>query len=88
MKNVSVIFLACSFLFIQLGCKKDKITYTISGTVSDQTFNTTLNGTTVRLYITEAGTSTQKLIETVTTSSNGAYTFTFESRQRKLLFTS
>lgn len=78
MKNVSVIFLACSFLFIQLGCKKDKITYTISGTVSDQTFNTTLNGTTVRLYITEAGTSTQKLIETVTTSSNGAYTFTFE----------
>lgn len=78
MKSVSIVFIASLFVFLNLGCKKDKITYTISGTVSDLTFNTTLNGTTVRLYITEAGTSTQKLIETVTTSSNGAYTFTFE----------
>lgn len=78
MKNALLLITAVFLLSIQFACKKDKITYTIKGSVADQTFSSNLSGATVKLYITEAGSSSPKLINSLTTASDGSYTFTFE----------
>ena len=74
------VFALILLLGIGLGaCKKKKITYTVEGIVTDASYSQPLSGATVQLYGTPAGSSTpSQLIGTVTTGSDGKYSFTFD----------
>jgi len=74
--------LFCFGLFLFLGCKKKTITYKIVGSVNDQTFSSNLSGATVELKVTYAGTGNLVTKETVSTSSDGS--FTFELKRDKI----
>lgn len=66
---------------IVIGCKKGKSDLTMTGTVSDATFNQSLNGATVKLYEVEAGGGSQSLIGSTNVGSDGSYSFTFPRNQ-------
>jgi len=74
------VFTLIVLLGISFGaCKKKKISYTVEGIVTDASFSQALSGATVQLYGTPAGSSTpSQLIGTVTTGSDGKYSFTFD----------
>lgn len=60
-------------------CKKKKISYTVEGIITDASYSQPLSGATVQLYGTPAGSSNpSQLIETVTTGSDGKYSFKFD----------
>ena len=70
-------------LFLILGlasitaCNKGKADFTLKGTITDTTFSTSLEGATVKLYETEAGTFSSTLIAESTIGADGSYSFTF-----------
>lgn len=73
MKNVIIAFLILSALG---ACKKKDITYTVEGTITDETFGQSLAGATVSLYEVPAGGATPTdLVATVITGSDGKYSF-------------
>lgn len=72
-------FLLLIILGINLSaCKKGNLEYKIEGTISDKSFNTTLAGATVTLYVLKIGTSTPIEFGHVTTGSDGKYSFSFK----------
>jgi hypothetical protein len=73
------ILLAClSVLLIgNYACKKGKADFVLTGTITNTTFNTPLDGAVVQLYGTEAGGAGTNLIATMTLGSDGIYSFTF-----------
>jgi hypothetical protein len=72
-----------STLFLILGlvsitaCNKGKADFTLKGTISDDTFGTTLEGGTVQLFELEAGSLNTSLIGESTIGADGSYSFTF-----------
>ena len=62
-------------------CKKGKADFTLTGKITDTSFNASLEGATVKLYETVAGGSSTNLIGTSTTGSDGSYSFTFPRDQ-------
>jgi len=81
MKKGSLALLVLSVLLVFSGCKKGKADFTLTGQLTDATFSTSLSGLSVSLYEVEAGTTTETLIGTTTTSSDGSYSFTFPRNQ-------
>lgn len=79
MKKVAL--LAILSLFLISSCKKGKAEFTLSGTITDATFNSSLTNATVKLYATEAGSSATNQIASTTLDAQGNYTFTF-SREK------
>ena len=67
--------------FSVLSCKKGKADFTITGTISNTSLSSGLNGATVKLYETPAGSGTLELLSTVTTNSSGTYSFVFPRNQ-------
>lgn len=61
--------------FVLDSCKKKNIEYTIEGTLSDKSFNTNLAGATIKLYVTEVGNTSLIEVGSVTTGSDGKYSF-------------
>lgn len=74
------VFALVLLLSLGLGaCKKKKISYTIEGIVTDASYSQPLSGATVQIFGAPAGSSSpSQLIETVTTGSDGKYSFTFD----------
>lgn len=68
-------------LFVFSSCKKGKADFTLTGVITDQTFNSPLSGATVNLYATTAGGSSTDLIAQTTVGSDGAYSLTFPRDQ-------
>jgi hypothetical protein len=58
-------------------CKKGQGEFLLTGTLTDNTFNTALNNATVKLYKVPAGSTQEILIGTQTTGSEGKYSFEF-----------
>jgi len=68
------------FLLLALSltaCKKGAGEFTLEGKITDETFNSGLNGATLELYKTPIGTTTEILIETLTLTSDGLYSIKF-----------
>ncbi len=74
-------YLLISIFLVAAACKKGKADFTIKGVLTDATFNQSMAGISVSLYEIEAGTTTQSLIGTVSTGSDGSYSFTFPRNQ-------
>lgn len=61
-----------------IGCKKDELTFTLQGTVTDATFNTALVGAKVELIeMSVAGSAPNKTVGSTVLGSDGSYRFTF-----------
>lgn len=73
----ALVLIVSSFFFIA-SCKKGNIEYTIEGTIQDKSFNNTLSGALVKLYVVEVGTSNLVELGSVTTGSDGKYSFKFK----------
>jgi hypothetical protein len=76
MKLRSLFF--CSIFFIVIGCKKGAGTFTIKGTITDETFNSGLSGATIQLYKVPVASNNEILVESKTLSPEGTYSFTFQ----------
>ena len=66
---------------VSVSCKKGKADFTLSGKITDESYNTPLSGATVKLYETVAGGSSIDLVGTSSTASDGSYSFTFPREQ-------
>lgn len=66
---------ALSFVFLFNGCKKKDITYTITGVIHDNCFNTTLDS--AQVTITATGSPKDDFTKTITTGPDGVYSITF-----------
>ena len=75
--KIHLFLFAALFSTLLLSCKKGIADFTLTGTITDQTFNAPLAGATVRLYATEAGSLITSQIGSVTTDAQGNYSFTF-----------
>lgn len=75
MKN-NVVFFVLGLLLLS-SCKKGVGDFTLTGTITDQTFSTNHVGATVGLYATVAGSLETNQIASMTTDENGTYSFTF-----------
>lgn len=64
-------------IFLIGSCKKGKTDFTLKGTITDASFNTALTGATVKLYATDAGTTSTDQIASTTLDANGNYSFSF-----------
>jgi hypothetical protein len=71
----------CSIIFLFLGCKKGAGTFTIKGIITDETFNTGLNGATVELYKVPVASNNKIFVEAKTLGSDGSYQFSFPREQ-------
>ena len=60
-----------------MSCKKSVAIYTLTGTLTDQTFNQALIGATVDLYKVTPGSTYQKHMGTFNVGSDGKYLFSF-----------
>tara|TARA_B110000285_G_scaffold228649_1_gene291945 strand:- start:635 stop:1258 length:624 start_codon:yes stop_codon:yes gene_type:complete len=78
MKNVLIITLAISLMF---SCKKGKADFTVTGTITNTSLSSGLNGATVSLYEIPAGSVSSELIGTTTTNLSGVYSFSFPRNQ-------
>ena len=58
-------------------CKKGTANFVIKGSITDNTFSTSLTGATVKLFQTPAGTTQSNLIGTAVIGSDGTYKFEF-----------
>lgn len=72
--------LAISLLSLS-ACKKGKADFTIKGTISDDTFVTSLAGAELKIYEIEAGGAATNLMGETTVASDGSYSFTFPRNQ-------
>ena len=77
MKNTHLLLFALGILLTLSACKKDGLTYTISGTITDGSFNKALAGAEVQLLASkiESGVynSTYSEMQTATTDANGNF---------------
>jgi len=78
MKHFALITFSALLLFSFIGCRKGVADFTLTGTITDNSFSVPLSGATVKLYATEAGGLSVELIATSTLGSDGIYSFTFE----------
>ena len=62
-------------------CKKGKADFTITGTITNTSINSGLDGATVKIYETPAGSGALELIGTATTNISGLYSFSFPRNQ-------
>lgn len=62
---------------VNSSCKKGKANFDLHGVIVDQTFSNGLSGATVSLYEVDASGSNVLLLDETTTSSDGAYSFSF-----------
>ena len=69
-------FIGLSLIFS--GCKKKDLTYTVSGTIHDVTFNNSLEGAQVKIY--SSGSADDNFSTTITTGADGTYSYTFPRR--------
>lgn len=74
--KLSTLFLIFGLVSIT-ACNKGKADFTLKGTITDNTFGTTLEGGTVQLYEIEVGTLSTTLIGESTIGLDGSYSFTF-----------
>lgn len=73
-----VLFLAVGCMLLS-ACKKKEITYTVEGTVTDESYSQPLAGATVELYEVPAGASSpSNILATTVTDPDGKYRFTFQ----------
>lgn len=77
MRNFAIIL----SLLATIGCKKETITFTISGKITDKSLNSNLSDATTSISERPAGTSDWKPITSIETGSQGEYSFTFERKQ-------
>lgn len=75
--KINLLLLAALLSTLAFSCKKGKADFTLTGTVTDQTFNAPLAGATIRLYATGAGTLVTNQIASTTADAQGNYSFTF-----------
>lgn len=61
--------------YMLLGCEKGTGSFVFTGTVSDLTFNQSLEGAQIKLYKVPIGTSDEILVQNITLSSTGTYKF-------------
>ncbi len=80
MKLRNIILISITLLFFT-GCKKGAGTFTLKGTISDETFNTGLSGATIELYKVPVASNNEILVESKTLGNDGAYQFTFPREQ-------
>lgn len=76
-KSLRILF----FLFlVGIGinsCKTGTGNFTLSGTITDESFSAPMQGATVELYKIPVGTMSQQLVGTTTLGADGKYSFTF-----------
>lgn len=70
-----LVFLAIGMLLFS--CKKEDINFTLTGTITDATFGSGLQGATLTLKQIPIGGGTQQVIGSTTLGANGSYSFTF-----------
>jgi hypothetical protein len=78
MRQLSLLALAFIIFIGFAGCKKDTITYTITGNVMDLSFNQHLAGATITVTTVMASSNSGGITKTFTTDANGNYSFSFE----------
>lgn len=78
MKSLSILSIVAVVLIGIIGCKKDTITYTITGNVHDLSLDQNLSGATITVTTTMANSSNGGTSKTYTTDANGNFSFTFE----------
>ena len=74
MKYFSIFLLV---LFSLLSCKKKKVDFVLTGTITETTFNGNLTGATVKLYQVPVGSVSEVLLGSAVLGSDGKYSFTF-----------
>lgn len=72
-----LVLFAIISMFLISSCKKGVAEFTLTGTITDASFNAALSGATVKLYATEVGTALTEQIASTTLDANGNYTFAF-----------
>ena len=72
-----LVLIAILGMFLLISCKKGKADFTLTGTITDSSFDTSLTGATVKLFAKEAGTTSINQIASTTLDANGNYSFTF-----------
>lgn len=65
-------------LFSFTMCKKDDASFTIKGKITDGTYSTGLANATIKVYQLNSSSGENSLIQTITTDSNGDYSFTLD----------
>lgn len=82
MKIILTILSVLTVLLLMPSCKKKELTFTLKGTVSDQTFNVPLAGAKVSLEeILEIGNSNDEIIHETVVASDGTYELEFTRRK-------
>jgi len=71
--SLFILFIICSIC----SCKKGKANFVLRGTLTDLTFSTNLSGATVKLYQVPVASTQEQLLQTLTTGTDGSYSFTF-----------
>jgi hypothetical protein len=79
--KLRIVFLISITILFFAGCKKGAGTFTLKGTISDETFNTGLSGATIELYKVPVASNNEILVESKTLGNDGAYQFTFPREQ-------
>lgn len=77
-KVISFVFLILLFFLPFHQCKKGAATFTLKGTITDETLNQGLNNAQVYLYKVPAGSSEKILIESKQLDANGNFSFSFQ----------
>jgi len=77
-KGLSTFILILLFVaFVSNSCKRGIAVFTLSGTITDETFSGGLNGAKVKLYKVPIGTSTLVPLDSLILPPDGKYQFTF-----------
>ncbi len=66
------------FILFLLSCKKKEGNFTLSGTITDKSFNTGLNEATISLYQVKATNNSLIFISSSTLDTDGKYSFVFK----------
>lgn len=84
MERLITLFCIVSLLF---SCEKGTGTFVIKGKISDQTFQTGLEGAVISIYKVPIGTSDELFVESLTLPANGTYEFSVprEKMERYIL---
>ena len=77
MSIMKVLYSVFLLSILLISCKKGKTEFTLTGSISDNTFSQNHDGAVIKLYEVEAGGSITNLLETATLGNDGSYSFTF-----------
>ena len=70
--------LLATFLFLLFSCNKGAGEFNISGTITDDTFHTSLEGAEISIYKVPLASNTEQFIESQTIGPDGKYHFTVQ----------